>query len=61
MDNTSALRSLPAFLVCPGLDLHFASGDECLEVQQCIGFFDEAVDAALLQTKLLKEQLFILV
>ena len=43
MDDTSALGSLPTLLVGPGLDLHLTSRDECLEVQQGVGFLDETV------------------
>ena len=48
VDDAGTLRSLPALLVSPGLHLHFAGGDERLEIQQGVGFLDEPVDAALL-------------
>ena len=54
MDDASTLRSLPALLVCPSLDLHFASGDEGFEVQQGVGLLDETIDTALLQAQLLQ-------
>ena len=52
MDDTSTLRSLPTLLVRPGFYLHLTSGDEGFEVQQGVGFLDEAVDTTLFQTQL---------
>ena len=61
MDDAGTLRSLPALLVCPGLHLHFACGDEGLQVQKLIGLLDEAVHPVLLQAELFQEQLLVLV
>ena len=61
MDDTSALRSLPAFLICPGLDLHLTSGDKRLKVQQGIGLLDETVHTTLLKAEFFQEHLLILV
>ena len=61
VDNTSTLRSLPAFLIRPGLHLHLTSSDESLEVQQGISLLDEAVHTTLLQSQFFEEHQLVLV
>ena len=55
MDDAGALRSLPALAVGPCLDFHLSGGDECLQVQELVDGFDEAVASAFLQAKVFQE------
>ena len=61
MDDTRTLRSLPAFLVGPGLHLHLAGSNEGLKVQQGVCLLDEAVHTTLLQAQLLQEELLVFI
>ena len=61
VDNAGTLRSLPALVIGPCLDLHLTSGDECFEVQQGICLLDESVYAALFQSEFFEEHQFVLV
>jgi len=61
MDYTGTLRSLPAFAVCPGFHLHLSGRNECFQIEQRVCFFDQSVDAALLQSELVEKHLFVLV
>ena len=57
VDDAGALRGLPAAPVGPGLDLHFAGGDEGFKVQHVVGGFDKAVASALGEADVLQEHL----
>ena len=61
VDDTGTLRRLPSLVERPGLHFHLARGDEGLQVEQGIGFLDESVHAALLQSQLVEEHLLVLV
>ena len=61
VDDAGTLRSLPAFVVGPGLDFHLAGGDERLEVEQAVDGLDEAVAAAVPQAEVFEEHLLLLV
>ena len=61
VDYAGTLRSLPALVICPCLNLHLACGDECLEVKQGIGFLYQTVYAALFEAKLVEEHLLVFV
>ena len=61
MDHSGTLRSLPALVIGPCLDLHLTCGDECLEVQQGVCLLDESVYTALFQSEFFEEHQFVLV
>ena len=61
MDDSGTLRSLPALVIGPCLDLHLTSGDECFEVQQGVCLLDESVYAALFQSEFFEEHQLVLV
>ena len=61
MDDTSTMRSLPAYMIGPCLYHHLTSGDEGLQIQQRIGFLNQAVYTTLFQTQLVQEHLFVFV
>ena len=61
MNDTSTLWCLPSFLECPGLYLHLACCDECLQVEESVSFLDEAIDTTLFQSQFLKEELLVFI
>ena len=61
VDDTCTLRSLPSLVVGPCLHFHLACGDECLKIQQGVGFLYQSVHAALLKPQFLKKHLFVLI
>ena len=61
MDDTTTLRSLPAFFICPSLDFHLTRSEKGLKIQQGIGLLDEAINTTLFEAKLLEEHLLIFV
>ena len=50
VDDTGTLRGLPACIISSGLHFHLSGGDEGLQIQQRIGFLNQAVHATFLQT-----------
>lgn len=58
VDHAGALGCFPTFVVGPCLHLHLSGRDEGLEIEQMVGFVDETIDTAFLETEIVEEELF---